>query len=67
MNPHKAMGREAVFHFLHRQQHNEGLGLMVEVYFQVFAHAFDVANVGNVDAHHLVLGFQEHGIIAVDG
>ena len=61
MYAHKEAVGQPVFNALHAQQHHQRL-LPFKIYFQIFAHALNIHNVGQMHTHHTVSCFQEHGV-----
>ena len=59
---HKIVG-QSFFHLLHGQQGDNGLGIALQIDFQVFAHGLDVADVADVDLDNAVFGLEENGVV----
>ena len=66
MDAHELGGGQVVLHLFHREQGDDGL-LTLKVNLQVFAHALDVADVADGDAHHAVVGLDEDGAVGLHG
>ena len=62
VDAHEPRRGQPLFEFLHAEQHHNGF-LAFEMYLEVFAHAFHIAYIGNTDANHLIVGFEEKHII----
>ena len=56
-------GWEILFHLLHREEGDEGLGLAFKVDLQILAHTLDIADVGNGYLDNFVVGLDEDGVI----
>lgn len=63
VDAHEDRRGQPFFEFFHAEQHDERLGMSFEMYFQILAHAFDVAYVLDIDAHDFVFGFEEQRVI----
>ena len=57
VNPHEIVG-QPFFHLLHGEQGDDGLGLVLKIYLQVFTHSLDVADVADADLYDAVLGLR---------
>ena len=66
VDTHETACGQPFLHFLHREEHDERLGPVFQIDAQILAHALHIADVANVDAYHLVLGFQKECIVFVD-
>ena len=59
------VGRQTLLHAFHSKKHDDGARLSVYMHLQILRHALDVAYVGNLYAHHLMLRLQEDILVCL--
>ena len=62
VDAHEIVG-QMFLHLLHGKEGDDGLGLALNPDFQILAHAFDVADVGDADLDDAVVGLEEDGVV----